>query len=312
MPNVITAPATQGIRFSGHETFACRHAWLPKAYRALVRDPATFLNEDAAIADLGLGKNMIRSLRFWVEACGMASGAKGVLRLTSFADAIFGEGGQDPYLENVRTLWLLHWQLASRSEGVLFAWRQLMSHWPLPEFTRSEVLRAFARESSSMGHAHSAVTLGQHLDVFLQTYGPRRSGLGIEDSLDGPLVGLRLVEAVGQRQQPEGRSETVFAFRRGPKPDVTAALFEWCLSDFWLRFRPNEETLSLREVAHAPCSPGQVFKLTEDDVRIRLESYAERSREKCFQYRPSAVQGMLSRRRGAYAPSLADVYERDD
>ena len=28
-------------RFSGHESFACRYAWLPKAYRELVADPDT-------------------------------------------------------------------------------------------------------------------------------------------------------------------------------------------------------------------------------------------------------------------------------
>ncbi len=311
MPEMIAGATASGWRFSGHETFACRHAWLPKAYRALARDPAAFLDEDAAITDLGLGKNMVRSLRFWVEACGMACGQKGVLRLTDFAEVIFGDDGYDPYLEDVRTLWLLHWQLASRSQGVLFAWRHLFSHWTVPEFTRSEVLRAFARESSSMGYAHSSVTLAQHLDVFLHTYGPRRSGVGLEDSLDGPLVGLRLVEAFGERRQYEGRNETVYAFRRGLKPEVTAALFEWCLSDFWARFRSNEETLTLREVAHAPCSPGQVFKISEKDVRVRLETYAERSWEKRFHYQPSAVQGLLSLRRGAPRPSLKAVYEQD-
>ena len=51
-------------RFSGHESFACRYAWLPKAYRALRNDPLIFSDEPRAMVELGLGKNMVRSLRF--------------------------------------------------------------------------------------------------------------------------------------------------------------------------------------------------------------------------------------------------------
>jgi hypothetical protein len=301
------------MRFSGHETFACRYAWLPKAYRALLKDPAQFADEDGAMVELGLGKNMVRSLRFWVEAMGLAKpDAPRVLNLTEFAHEVFGPEGYDPYLEDVRTLWLLHWNLSSRLENGLFAWRYLLNQWPYPELTRSEALSAFARESVRLGHAHSAVTLSQHLDVFLHTYRAGRAAeVGVEDSLDGPLVELSLIQAIGERKGENGRFEPVFAFRRESKPEITSALFEYCLADFWARFRPNEETLTLREVTVGLCSPGQVFKLPEDDIRTRLEAYASKTRGAAFVYQPSAVQGLLSRRRGAAAPSLANVYDQE-
>src|SRR5687768_11704646 len=95
--------AAGGLRFSGHETFAFRYAWLPKAYRALKRSVSTFSDEDAAMVELGLGKNMVRSLRFWVEATGLAQPEQGRgLKLTDFAHAVFGKEGYDPYLEDLR------------------------------------------------------------------------------------------------------------------------------------------------------------------------------------------------------------------
>ena len=312
---MLTAATDAGmgaLRFSGHETFACRYAWLPKAFRALSRDPGMFSDEGSAIADLGLGKNMVRSLKFWTDAVGMTTPTKAGLELTDFAWEIFAEGGHDPFLEDVRTLWLLHWRLSSRSDGGLFAWRYLLSHWPYPELTRTDVLAAFARESIRLGHSHSAVTLSQHLDVFLHTYAPSRAAAGIEDSLDGPLVELNLIVKAGERRSDGGRWETVYAFRREPKPEISDALFDWCLSDYWTRLRPTEETLTLREVAMSPCSPGQVFKLTEEDVRTRLESYAVNGRNRPFAYQPSAVQGLLSRRRGATAPALSKIYGTED
>ncbi len=299
-----------GLRFSGHETFACRYAWLPKAYRAIRQDPSQFSNEDGAMVELGLGKNMVRSLRFWVEAAGIAvADTTHSLQLTEFAHAIFGDNGFDPYLEDIRTLWLLHWNLSSRATGGLFAWRYLLSQWPYPEFTRSEILTAFSRESTRLGYSHSAITLTQHLDVFIRTYHPSRSvRAGVEDSLDGPLVELGLIQEVGERKGEGGRWETVYGFRRESKPEITHSLFEYCVADFWDRFRPNEETLTLREITLGTCSPGQIFKLPEDDIRTRLEPYASGS-AKPFLFQPSAVQALLSKKRRAAKPALAAVYE---
>ena len=310
---VAEVPNSRSFRFSGHETFAFRHAWLPKAYRLLKHDSFAFSDEDKAMIQLGLGKNMVRSLRFWVEAAGVARPVSDRgLQLTEFAHDVFESQGFDPYLEDVRTLWLLHWNLSARSEGALFAWRFLLNHWPFPELTRSEALAAFKRESARLGHTHSAITLSQHLDAFLHTYLYGRSNkIGIEDSLDGPLVDLTLLQQVGERKTSVGRWETILAFRREPKPDITPALFAYCLADFWTRLRDGEETLTLREIALGTCSPGQVFKLPEDDVRTRLETYAASGNNMPFAYQPSAVQGLISRLESAGSVTLADIYEAE-
>ena len=193
-----------GLRFSGHETFACRYAWLPKAYRALKANPTQFSDEDGAMVELGLGKNMVHSLRFWVENVGLAvpEGPRS-LRLTDLAHTIFGPDGFDPYLEDIRTLWLIHWNLASRADGALFAWRYLLNQWPYPEFTRSEVLAAFARESKRLGYSHSTITLSQHLEAFLHTYYPARSKTGAVEEL--ARRSARRARPPSNRRRKEGR-----------------------------------------------------------------------------------------------------------
>ena len=311
--SVAQAPNSRSFRFSGHGTFAFRHAWLPKAYRLQKQDPFAFSDVDNAMTELGLGKNMVHALRFWVEAAGVARPVRGRgLELTEFAHAVFGPQGFDPYLEDVCTRWLLHWNLSARSEGALFAWRFLLNHWTFPELTRSEALAAFARVSAKLGYSHSVTTLSQHLDAFLHTYLSVRSGkVGIEDSLDGPLVDLTLLQPVGERKADGGRWETILAFRREPKPEITPALFDYCLADFWARFHDSQATLTLREVTLGACSPGQVFKLPEDAVRSRLEAYTASGTKMPFLYQPSAVQGLISRRKGAKAATLADIYKTE-
>ena len=60
-------------RFSGHESFSCRYAWLPKAVESLKRDPLLFGDVDEAMVRLGLGKNMVKSLRSGCKRCELPS-----------------------------------------------------------------------------------------------------------------------------------------------------------------------------------------------------------------------------------------------
>lgn len=303
------------MRFSGHESFACRYAWLPKAYAALEKDPLALADEDAAMVVLGVGKNMVRSIRFWVEVMDVAVPAGGrAYELTRFAREVFARDGHDPFLEDARTLWLLHWKVSTHADDPVFAWRYLLNRWPYQEFTRTEVVDAFMRESVQMGHGHSPVTLAQHLDVFIHTYVSTRakSAAPGEESLDGPLVELEFLQPAGDRRTAgAGKREAVYAFRREPKPEITRELFEYCLDDYWTQWHAGEGTLTLREISTGTCAPGPVFRLPEEDIRERLDSYAEPQQMGAFAYQPSAVQGLLTRRSGPAHDFLAAVYERE-
>lgn len=90
--------------FSGHESFHCRHFWLKKGYD-FVKTQNKFSEPDAVV-ELGVGKNMVYAIRYWMRAFGLLDEMD---ELTNFADFLFGDNGKDPYLENIGTLWLLHW-----------------------------------------------------------------------------------------------------------------------------------------------------------------------------------------------------------
>lgn len=48
--------------FSGHESFACKSHWLKRGYD-FVRGENNF-NDDDAVVRLGVGKNMVASIKF--------------------------------------------------------------------------------------------------------------------------------------------------------------------------------------------------------------------------------------------------------
>ena len=98
------------LTFSGHDTFHCRHLWLKKGYD-FIKKGRKFTDDDAVV-ELGVGKNMVSSINFWMRAFGIID-KDGLL--TDFANYILDDAGKDPYIEDEATLWLLHYQLITQN-----------------------------------------------------------------------------------------------------------------------------------------------------------------------------------------------------
>src|SRR5688572_12512757 len=90
--------------FSGHESFHCRQLWLKKGFD-YIKSGRSFTDPDAVVT-LGVGKNMVTSIKFWLKAFNIIDAGE---NLTEFAKFIFEDNGFDPYLEDDQSLWLLHY-----------------------------------------------------------------------------------------------------------------------------------------------------------------------------------------------------------
>lgn len=312
-----TAPTAQ-YRISGHESFACRYTWLPKAVRGVEADPLLFANEQEAMVELGVGKNMVRSIRFWSQAAGMVSpNSRGSGHaLTELGGLLLRDGGFDPFLEDVRTLWLIHWNLSTNVQNPLLGWDFLLNRWQDSYLVPSVVIKALHDEAARHEERLSPITIDQHWDTFLHSYFPTRGRKGEvqEDNLDSPLTELELIIRVGERptDSGEGRAEPVYAFRREEKPAITPELFVYALNDFWnKRHEASENSLSFREVAHGHGSPGQIFKLPEDDIRARVEALARQTRN-FFSYAESAnLQAVRRQGQRKNSELLKEIYQHE-
>ena len=101
--------------FSGHESFTCKTLWLKKGYD-FIRNDNSF-NSPNAVVLLGVGKNMVASIRFWMRAFGLTKNDIPI----DIADYIFDSTtGKDPFMEDLGTLWLLHFLLVSTGEATLY------------------------------------------------------------------------------------------------------------------------------------------------------------------------------------------------
>jgi hypothetical protein len=305
-------------RFSGHETFPCRYTWLTKAARGISKDAKLFGNEDEAMVTLGVGKNMVRSMKFWAEAAAVIENdAKGRPQLTDFGrDLLVGAGptpALDPYLEDLQTLWLIHWKLSTGTKQPLFAWDFLLNRWQDPYLTTSSVVKGFIKETANRERLTSPQTLEQMFEVFIHTYLPTRGRKGEvrEDNLDCPLVELQLLvpEGVKASERHTGRHEPVFKFRREAKPEISPALFAYCVDDFWRARHGGDDSLPLSAVVSGHGGPGQIFKLPEDDIRSRVEML-EGETDGYFKFNDSMALPVITRQKpSAKKFPLAQIYQ---
>jgi hypothetical protein len=257
--------------FSGHETFVFRYTWLKKAVDAVKSDPRVFGRDDS-IVTLGVGKNMVRSIRHWGLATNVLAEepkSRGtVMSVSRFGEFLFGDGdsfGADPFLEDPNTLWLLHWLLISNSERST-TWQWAFNRFPSNEFTREGLLQSVEDEIRRLNlQLPSESTLKRDIEVFIRTYLSSRGNraAAIEDSLDCPLTELNLLEEVS--------GTSLFKIRRGPKSTLSDRIFAFCLLQFWNKIAPETKSLAFSEIAYSQNSPGTVFKLDENSLIERLE-----------------------------------------
>jgi len=263
----------QKLSFTGHQTFAFRYAWPAKGVHGVKLDPALFYRADALVT-LGVGKNMVDSIRFWCEALGLleSDGRSKRSELSPLAKLLFGprkgSKGHDPYLEDPATLWLLHWQLASRLD-IASTWHLAFTRWSRAEFTRDELVRWILQTAAQKATGRSSeASIKRDVEVFLRTYIPaavdRRRP--VEDSFDCPLSELGLLSQV---------EHNVYQFNLGAKPSLPLALVAFAILEFWRVSAPEQRTLNVERLLFDPGSPGAAFKLNDKALIPLLEKLPE-------------------------------------
>ena len=294
--SVIAPGSPASFRFSGHQTFPLRIAWLPKAVAEVKKGKDPLTNIDEGIISLGLGKNMVESLRCWIEAFQVATRVEHGWVLTPIGELIFSPcGGLDPYLEDHSTSWLLHWLICTSTKAPFFAWECLFNRWPSPEFSATSVLDVFRQESDKTLKSASDITLRQHWEVFVHSYRPRRGGAA-EDHLDCALSVLGLIREVGERHNSLGKFEIVYSFDIGVRKSIPQQLFAFFIHDWWNHFFPDEQTIPMSEVVAGDHCPGRILKMQENEIYRRVADIARRQPE-VFQVTESACLRQLRRLR---------------
>ena len=254
------------VAFSRHESFTLRFGWLTKGFRAFEKDNNIFKNDDAVVT-LGVGKNMVNSIRHWLKASKLIIIEQNEKEITHIGKAIFSEeNGWDPFLEDDATIWLIHWLISTNPEQAT-SWYWFFNHFHKPEFTNTEVVNAlsqFAKEKVNANFAASSIK--QDAAVLLRTYvqSKKSNQATYEDALDSPLSLLKLIS-----YSPATKS---YYSRLERRDNLPIGIFGFAICDLLSQLNvsqiPIEDLIYSKDNGFAPAL---IFRLTENALLMELE-----------------------------------------
>ena len=223
-----------------------------------------------SVVNLGVGKNMVSSIRFWLKAYGLTDEND---NSTDLADFLFGENGRDPYLEDFGTLWLLHYSLVVTGRSSIYNLFFNDFKKERDEFTKDHLHSFLSRKTLELeGTEANSNTLTSDVSVFLRNYRSPRKGdkIEIEEDFSSVLVDLGLLF---NHRAPNGNDKLVDWYRIESKERVD---LPYQIILFSILDNPSfENTISFKELLVNPNSPGMVFSLNQDGLYQKIQNIQE-------------------------------------
>ena len=233
--------------FSGHESFACKSHWLKRGYD-FVNSERNF-NDDDAVVHLGVGKNMVASIKFWLKATGL-------LKDTGLVDIaghlLDDENGKDPYIEDTGTLWLLHFLLIHTDYATIYRTTFVDYHRQRNIIEKSKLqnyIKLACFEETGYKNLYNDNTVKRDIGVMLHNYCVKNgSNVNVEDC-NSLFVPLNLVCET---------DKDTYRFNYDTRSDVPSLIFLYALL---VKFE-GRHSISFEDIAELAL----IFSLTNNDL----------------------------------------------
>lgn len=262
------------MKFKAHQSFFIRKGWLGKGLRAVSKDDSILMPSRSkdAMDELGLGSNQVVALRYWLQVTGLveyADGRRRALKVTNLGELI---RKQDPYIEEIGTLWALHCNLASEKENAA-AWYFLFNEFGQAIFDKESFVDALSRYVFNFNDKRDVArsSLEADFNCVLNTYIPhgRTSSKPVspENVIDCPLGELGLVDVENKREK---------TYRKKPANQRTLPDLLVLYAIYSMRQKAADESsglpseIRLETLLSGPCSPGSLYNLDSIGLLAKL------------------------------------------
>ncbi len=223
----------------------------------------SFNNEDAVV-ELGVGKNMVNAIRYWMKAFGLTYEND---KPTPLAERLLNDlDGWDPYLEDEATMWLLHYQLVTTSRASTYGLIFNGLRRDKIEFTRTHFLNYAKRQAEIRGESVNENTIKSDFDVFVRMYyRPDAQAKERDEGLTGLLTDLDLMRPPRPKREKEEAQH--FVIENTEKPGLPNAILLYAM----LANRQFDLSVNFNTLLTEQDQVGSVFALNATGLYTKLE-----------------------------------------
>lgn len=242
------------MKFRAHDTFYIRKGWLSKGMKNVDKKHNVFVDKEENPMDvLGIGANMVKALRYWLQAVGLTEEATSGIRKQTFTD--FGKivYAHDKYMEEIGTLYLLHYKMATNKENVT-AWYFFFNEFTDREFTKEDFvqkLQGFIKINEK-DYDVALRSLEDDFACIINTYLPnnRPEDEDPENIIDCPFRELSLVNILNKKNKTYKRTIP-----------LAQSFNPWVILAVIMEQANGRSEISLNDLLNTPCNIGKVFGL---------------------------------------------------
>jgi len=248
------------MRFSGHDSFYCKSFWLKKGYD-FVCEGKNF-NDENAVIELGVGKNMVSAIRFWLKAFDLIDDNS---IPTEFGDKFFAEKGFDPFVENNNTLWLLHYYLVTKEYASIYSLVFNEFRKERFEFKKDNLFQFIKNRYENINEN----TIGTDINVFFRTYLKPEKQTNIEDDYNNLFLELNLLyskKITGEKQ------ETLYFFNLEDKNDLAPEILLFLIIEKY----SDTQIIDFNDLLYSHNSFGSVFCLSKNNLIDKIKYLAQK------------------------------------
>ncbi|NCT19439.1 MAG: DUF4007 family protein, partial [Flavobacteriia bacterium] len=279
--------------FSGHDSFQCRQLWLKKGYDYVLKGK-NFNDEDAVVI-LGVGKNMVSSIRFWLKAFNIIDN-KDIP--TEFGKRLFDdENGYDPFLEDEASLWLLHYQLVKNGFASIYS-------IIFNEFRKEKLFfnkETFVNYVKRIGDNNSDLnfnenTVAKDFIVFANLYKNDPESKDVEDSFSGILSEIELLKTTGKGKEEQ------FYIENAERDNLPEAVVLYAILD-----NSNYgNSISLNSLEFDLNSPGSIFALNRSGLMNKISEIVSEYKDITFTDQAGIKELQFKKKSDAF--TILDTY----
>lgn len=259
------------LRFSGHDTFIVRTFWPKKGYD-YVKNGGKFGSDDAVL-DLGVGKNMVSSIAFWMKALGLLD--ENSNQLTEVAEFLLDETGADPYIEDIGSIWLLHYFLVKTEYSSIYSivFNELRKERSI--YSKSQLASFIKRKYDELGdYSFNQNTIDKDISVFTRLY-KKVDYLSIskdfEEDVNSLMIELELISSTIDEEIKHGtskREKIEWYYLHGEnRPTLPSEILLFIILD---NFK-GSKNIGLKKLEIEPNGPGMVFLLSKESLYKQLK-----------------------------------------
>ena len=240
------------VKLKGHESFSIREGWLTKGIYEVKNDEKLFSKKNLTDI-LGMGTNMVKSLKYWLQTSKIIEESKkNEYKLSELGELIYK---YDPYLEDIFTLYFIHINIIKNIEKA-YIWNLFFNKCNLNNFSKRELLEQIQYMLENDNMEYNEKLLIDEISVLIKTYTIDEKNDTPENNFTCPLSELKLVK----KNYKDNYSKE--------KPLINN-LDE--LIVYYLIENQNEESISIEDLLKSNNSVGKLLNLDKSLLNEYLE-----------------------------------------